>query len=123
MADEHCDPFGFRANDIIKTPLGLTGRAIHNFIFIGVPFFSSLEPTCRRVRYRGHLVHPTQALLALEYAHTLTRANIFATASNWNAMGWRLCCRDPVVEGRSQLTLPWRCLFSHLPGTPAAPLV
>jgi len=28
VTDEHCSPFGFRANDIIKTPLGLTGTVI-----------------------------------------------------------------------------------------------
>lgn len=28
VEDEHCIPFGFRANDIIKTPLGLTGTVI-----------------------------------------------------------------------------------------------
>ena len=28
VEDEHCIPYGFRANDIIKTPLGLTGTVI-----------------------------------------------------------------------------------------------
>lgn len=28
VTDEHVMPFGFRANDIIKTPLGLTGTVI-----------------------------------------------------------------------------------------------
>lgn len=28
VEDAHCIPFGFRANDIIKTPLGLTGTVI-----------------------------------------------------------------------------------------------
>mmetsp|Transcript_31140 Transcript_31140/g.77505 ORF Transcript_31140/g.77505 Transcript_31140/m.77505 type:complete len:150 (-) Transcript_31140:192-641(-) len=28
VEDDHCLPFGFRANDIIKTPLGLTGTVI-----------------------------------------------------------------------------------------------
>jgi hypothetical protein len=42
--DEHCTPFGFRANDIIKTPLGLTGTVI------GVKVCGNLEKNTKNTK-------------------------------------------------------------------------